>query len=328
MAKNFMIYQCILYKKNIIIGSLEFNPIVFYISAFAVLLLLILLLYIYKVKGKSKVSPKPETDATISKTKGPLSSDDEYNTTPTYQVGKLHNIGKRKSQQDSFAVSDTGEELCSKKGLFAIVADGMGGLSDGDKVSSMVTLSFFRDFHETEFSNPADALLTMLQHANDEVNNFLGNKITQSGSTLVAGIIKDYKLYWISVGDSHIYHYRNGNLMQLNREHTYRHELDAKAANGEISRETALNDPQRNALTSYIGMGRLEQIDRNVTPLNLCKGDRILFMSDGVFGTLGDEAIAQAMSMPVEESINIMDDWIKATNKSNQDNYTAVILQC
>lgn len=308
-------------------NEFQLSSITIYVSLFVAVLLLFLLMYLVRQKRKSAVSQC--SDKSVSKTEELSDSDEGIVSSSFCKVGKLHNIGKRQTQQDSFAVSDISDtDLCEKKGIFAVVADGMGGLSDGDRVSSMVTLSFFRDFHETADSNPAELLLSMLKRANEEVNSFLGNKITQSGSTLVAGIIRDNKLYWISVGDSHIYHYRNGCLTQLNREHTYRHILDAKAANGEISRDDALNDPQRNALTSYIGMGRLEEIDRNTSPLELCRGDRILFMSDGVFGTLDDSVIAKAMALSVEESIKFMDDKIKGINKNNQDNYTAVILQC
>lgn len=248
----------------------------------------------------------------------------------TYRVGKLHCIGRRESQQDSFAVSDVEDAaLCGEKGVIVIVADGMGGLSDGDKISSMVTLSFFRHFHERTMQGGAgNELLLMLQEANEEVNRYLGNKTGQCGSTLVAGIVKDKKCYWISVGDSHIYLYKNGGLVQLNREHVYQEELDTKAANGEISREEAMQNPQRGALTSYIGMGRIEKVDRNQEPLVLCSGDRLLFMTDGVFGTLTEGQIAEAMRYPIDESIRLMDESIRAVGKPKQDNYTAVVLEC
>lgn len=269
-------------------------------------------------------APKPSPNA------GKIQTEEIMVEEQAYRVGKLHCIGRRESQQDSFAVSEVEDRaLCEEKGVIVIVADGMGGLSDGDRISSMITLSFFRHFHERPVQDDAgNELLQMLREANEDVNRYLGAKTGQCGSTLVAGIVRDRKCHWISVGDSHIYLYKNGGLIQLNREHVYREELDAKAANGEISREEAMKNPQRGALTSYVGMGRIEKVDRNQKPLILYPGDRLLFMTDGVFGTLSEAQIAEAMRYPMEESIRLMDESIRAVGKPNQDNYTAVVLEC
>ena len=247
-----------------------------------------------------------------------------------YKIGKLHEIGNREGQQDAFAVSDISQtEEIRRNGLIAIVSDGMGGLQDGDKISSMVVLSLFQDFHNQKAGTEvSQLLLSMLANANETVNQFLGNEIGSCGSTLVAGIIKEDKLYWISVGDSHIYLYRGGKLLLLNREHIYLNELELQVVNGEIPYTEAVEHRERTALNSFIGMGRLMAVDRNRTGISLGKGDRILFMSDGVFGTLTETQIAQAMQLSVEDSVEQMHRAIVEAGKKNQDNYTAVIVEC
>ena len=247
-----------------------------------------------------------------------------------YKIGKLHEIGNREGQQDAFAVSDISQtEEIHRNGLIAIVADGMGGLQDGDKISSMVVLSLFQDFHNQKpGTDVTQLLLSMLANANENVNQFLGEEIGSCGSTLVAGIIQEQKLHWISVGDSHIYLYRGGKLLLLNREHIYQNELELQVVNGEIPYTEAVEHRERAALNSFIGMGHLMAIDRNHTGISLGKGDRILFMSDGVFGTLTEAQIAQAMQVTVEESVEQMHRAIVEAGKKNQDNYTAVIVEC
>lgn len=308
--------------------TFESNEAIICISiAVLVLLIVVLGVLIVKRKKKEKNAQVATTEQIVNMN---VQEDIAEDNNAQFIVGKLHNVGKRSSQQDSFAVSDEKDtKLCEEKGLIAIVADGMGGLSDGDKISSMVTLSLFKHFYEKPLADfPGDTLLEMLRNANKEVNTFLKKKTERCGSTLVTGIIKDKKLYWLSVGDSHIYLYRGGNLMQLNREHTYKEELDLKVVNGEISMEEAIKNPQRTALTSYIGMGQLEKIDKNSAPVELKKGDRLIFATDGVFGTMKETQIASVMQYPVEESIRRMNDWIQAVGKNNQDNYTAVIIEC
>lgn len=245
-------------------------------------------------------------------------------------VGKVHNIGRRSSQQDSFGISKDGQALSSAgKGVFAIVADGMGGLSNGGEVSARVTMSMMTSFDRMNGQERGDKqLLTMLNQANDDVNAMLKSAGQgKSGSTVVAVLIRDSSLSWITVGDSHIYLYREGALMQVNRDHVYSVDLDEMAARGEISTFEAAKDPQRKALTSYIGMGKLAKIDRNIRPLQLQSKDRILLMTDGVFGTLTDEEITAAMKLPVTESCNALDQMIQGKNRPAQDNYTALILE-
>lgn len=307
---------------------LESDKMIIFVSITVLVVLVVILgVLIVTRKNKEKKKQVTKTEQIVGVN---AQEEIEADNNAQFIVGKLHNVGKRSSQQDSFAVSDEKDtKLCEEKGLIAIVADGMGGLSDGDKISSMVTLSLFKHFYEKPLADfPGDTLLDMLRNANKEVNTFLKNKTERCGSTLVTGIIKDKKLYWLSVGDSHIYLYRGGNLMQLNREHTYKEELDLKVVNGEISMEEAIKNPQRTALTSYIGMGQLEKIDKNSAPVELKKGDRLIFATDGVFGTMKETQIASVMQYPVEESIRRMNDWIQAVGKNNQDNYTAVIIEC
>ncbi|MCD7764007.1 MAG: protein phosphatase 2C domain-containing protein [Lachnospiraceae bacterium] len=245
-------------------------------------------------------------------------------------VGKLHNIGSRSSQQDSFGLSRDGAVVSTDGvGLVAVVADGMGGLKDGDQVSMRVGIAMLQSFEmQPDRLRGDQKLLAMLNYANNDVNKMQSRSGAQkSGSTVVSVLFQDNSMYWLSVGDSHIYLYRDGDLLQINRDHVYAVELDEKAARGEISVKSAMEDPQRKALTSYIGMGKIEKIDRNTRPLRLQTGDRILLMSDGVFGTLSEEEIAGAMKLSVDDACKAMDQMIQTKNRTGQDNYTALVLE-
>ena len=247
-----------------------------------------------------------------------------------YRVGSVHDIGRRNMQQDSFGVSDLEDQkVLKEKGLLAIVADGMGGLSDGERMSQLVVVNMLQGFDEASPTDPSPSILMgLLDRATKEVNNDLGpEKIGKCGSTVVATIIKDNRLSYISVGDSHIYVWRQGNLIKVNKDHNYAAELDELASRGEISVEEAMSDPQRAALTSFIGMGELEMVDQNITPFELHPRDRILLMSDGIYGTLGDEKITDLMNNPIRQSCLLMDNEIRTMDRKNQDNYTCVIVE-
>lgn len=239
------------------------------------------------------------------------------------QVGKVHNIGKRSTQQDSLGVTDIPE------GVFAVVADGMGGLSDGDKVSQTIVMTMLQEISRQRRDREA-RLFEMVSLANDVVNRMLGMQSQYvSGSTVVAALAGNGCFEWVSVGDSRVCLYRGGRLIQLNREHNYESELLWQAVNGEISFAEAQENPKRRSLTSFIGMGRLKYIDGSLRPIEALPGDCLLLMSDGIFNTLSDDeicAILQENPDP-QQAARAMEDKMLAYNRPKQDNFTAVILK-
>lgn len=240
------------------------------------------------------------------------------------QVGKLHQIGARESQQDCLAVSPTA--ISASKGLLAVVADGMGGLSDGDKMSQTAAAAMMNGFMAAREILP-DTLLALAAEANLAVNRVLGPNQGQSGTTLVSGIVKDGLFYYVSVGDSRIGLFRNGMLTQLNREHVYRNDLRIQALNGSGTLWDAETHPKKAGLTSFLGMGNLKYVDIPAEPIRLCRGDKIILMSDGVFNALLLNEMEGALTLPAQQAADAMGQMIQAKAYRNQDNYTAVILE-
>lgn len=241
-------------------------------------------------------------------------------------VGKLHEQGAREGQQDCFAVSD--ESLMDTHGLLAVVADGMGGLADGDKVSATGVQAVLDGFAACrDGMDPEQILLVLLKNALWEVNKLLGEDgLRKSGSTLVMGLIKEGKLSFLSVGDSRICLFRGGMLLQLNREHIYKNELALKAVNGEKPIAEVYSDPQGTGLISFLGIGKIPYVDMGAGPIKLLPGDKILLMSDGVYNALSEEELTQMLEGDPNQAIREIHSAICRKNYSNQDNYTAVIL--
>lgn len=239
-------------------------------------------------------------------------------------VGAVHNIGKRSGQQDSFDVVN-----CAA-GTMAVVADGMGGLSDGDKVSRKIVSTMCADAAQIRPGNTDNVLCQMVAHANQEVNRMLGAaRQYKSGSTLLAVLVEKGYMQWITVGDSRIYLYRGGSLIQINREHIYKAELLGQAINGKTTFSNAVRDPQADRLSSFIGMGELKHVDICLERIKLQQGDRILLMSDGVFNTLSNAEIAGVIrgSADAADAARNMEQRVLHKGAPNQDNFTCVILE-
>lgn len=238
-------------------------------------------------------------------------------------VGKVHHIGRRQAQQDSLGVTSYGE------GLLAVVADGMGGLSDGDKVSQRIVLTMLQDSVSLAGNKVDGALYRMLAHANREVNSMLGPaEQYKSGSTVVAVMVEAGGFQWISVGDSRIYLYRGHHLMQINREHVHEADLWKRAVNGGLSFSEIAADPQRKHVSSFIGMGELRHIDGSIRPARIYPGDKLLLMSDGVFNTLSEQEICDVLMQEGEaqRAAKVLEEMVLARQNPKQDNFTAVIL--
>ena len=247
--------------------------------------------------------------------------------TASITVGTLHNIGKRPSQQDSL------DALVLKDGgALAIIADGMGGLSDGDKVSQMIVRTIHNDAVNQTSAHLSENLLALITHANTEVNQMLGFGAAperyKSGSTLVLTVMKYGQFRYASVGDSRIYLFRNGGLIQMNREHIYEAELLQYAVNREMPFAEARSHPKRKSVTSFIGMSSLRHVDACLNPIRTMPGDKLLLCSDGVFNALSEEEIAWTLSFSRDAvtAAKTLEKAVLDKNIPQQDNFSAVLI--
>lgn len=244
----------------------------------------------------------------------------------TFSIGKLHALGGRKNQQDSFSVSE--EELIPSHGLLAVVADGMGGLADGDQMSQCAITAMMETFYRLQ-GDPARILLMLVESATQAVNAKLGvSNYSESGSTLVAGLIQNGEFHYVSVGDSRICLFRDGYLYTLNREHVFRHELEIRAINHDSTWETADTHPKAVGLTSFLGMGALKYVDIPSEAVVIRPGDKFILMSDGVYNSVEKGEMAELLKRPAAEAADGLGALIEEKHISGQDNYTAIIIAC
>ena len=203
----------------------------------------------------------------------------------TIQPGNAQHIGNRKDQQDAFGFTDLEDTSAVKHiGCLAIVADGMGGLNFGDLASRLAVHVFLREYMKKNMEEtPKDALMRSLLAANRAVYEMAceKNMENETGTTLVAAVVNDNALYWISVGDSRLYLFRNGQMTLLTRDHYYFKVLSRKVRKGFITLEEAENHPDRLTLSSYLGLENLPEIDHNLRPFPLEPGDRLVLYTGG-----------------------------------------------
>ena len=246
--------------------------------------------------------------------------------------GNAQILGKRKSQQDAFAFSDLSNTDHSQKvGVLAVLADGMGGLEFGFEASHTAVKTIGDVYLNEVFERSIDeALDHALQNADDMVSKLAIEKDQSGnvGTTVVLAVIHDGFLYWRSVGDSRLYLFRGYGLYPMTRDHDYGEILDDQAEDGLITSERAALDPERRALTSFIGQASFQEVDKSYHPLKLRECDRIMLCSDGVYNTLSQQelmGVLRQIENP-HEACEAMVDLIERKDHPYQDNATMMIL--
>lgn len=269
-----------------------------------------------------------QTSALADMPKGELSQTEaqpERGVPHIGEVGNVHHMGRRPDQQDAFGVSSLQDEgLIARKGVLAVLADGMGGLQNSGEISRAMVSGALGCFGSMK-GGQRQTLIAIAAAANRHAAaGFAGGR---TGTTFIAASIFEGKLDFISIGDSRIVLLRGGALLTLNRLHNYAAELDEAAARGEISFSEADSNGKRASLTSYLGTRSLKAVDIPAGPITLLPGDQVVLMTDGVFGTLSDEEIAAALAVGAVRGAQTLEEQILSKEKRNQDNFTAIILE-
>lgn len=248
---------------------------------------------------------------------------------PGCQVANLQGLGARARQEDAFTVAGAFDAaMAREKGLFFAVCDGMGGMRDGRLASETAIQSLRQSFQAMDRGRSlAPQLEQSALLASAQVEGRIGGG---GGSTVVMGVLYQGGLYYASVGDSFLYLLRDGALLRLNAEHNLCHQNYLEAIRGgSMDPLPCRAQPDGAALTAFLGMVGLDQVDCSVSPLPIEAGDVLLACSDGVGGVLSPEEVAQALQAPTaEEMCAGLEERIAAHNRPNQDNYTAIVIKC
>jgi len=245
-----------------------------------------------------------------------------------FNYGVALAIGSRKNQQDAALVAlryfDTTDG--SAEAVLGVLCDGIGGSRGGDVASQLCTQgmrdAFLRlndlDFRSF-FLNESQQLDQLTAELRDEFDEPL-----KAGSTMVSVIIMQSTLYWLSVGDSRAYIYRDGVLAQITMDHNYRKLL---VEEGLYSVDEAAIHPNGEKLTSFMGIGGLKQIDSNSIPLQLAAGDMLLLCSDGLYKTLSIEEITALLDqgLAAQETADTLIRTTLEKQKPKQDNVSVIL---
>jgi protein phosphatase len=141
------------------------------------------------------------------------------------------------------------------------------------------------------------------------------------GTTVVAGVFLDDRLFLTHVGDSRCYRLRGGVLAQITKDHSM---LQEQVDAGLITPALAAHAPGRNLLTRALGVESRLPLEVKIHPVEA--GDLYLMCSDGLTDMVDDASMASLLSEDTELAQRVAALIHLANAKGGRDNVTAMLI--
>ncbi len=198
--------------------------------------------------------------------------------------------GGRKANQDRVGYSYT------RDSLLMMLADGMGGHLHGE-VASQIAVQFLTEAFQREarpkLADPFQFLAKSIVNAHHALIDYAKvRQLTDTPrTTCVACVVQEGIAYWAHVGDSRLYHLREGKIQAQTRDHS---RVQMLVDSGRIREEAVAAHPDRNKIFNCLGAHTPPQVELSHKTV-LRTRDTLLLCSDGLWGPLSGKIIAAAV---------------------------------
>jgi protein phosphatase len=245
-------------------------------------------------------------------------------------AGKSHIGMKRKINEDSYLIAPD-------LGLY-VIADGMGGHRAGD-VASRLAVNTMADYWrkvkdnenpaflepiKTEVTEGAKHLINSILFANTIIHEAQKKPRYHRMGTTVAALLVEKNCVWsANVGDTLVYLFDNGRLVQISEEHS----LEAEQRSMGLTRvDTSTNPVLKHMLTRVLGLS--ESVDVFISPIRPDVGDTILVCSDGLTNYVSDrsiQAVLDDFSISLDRKVDVLIE--EANRGGGGDNVSVILLE-
>ena len=250
----------------------------------------------------------------------------------------------REHNEDSFVIvrlddgsrepSELATHTLGPRGTLLVVCDGMGGAAAGEVASGMAIEALataMLDAHmvdapegvvDDERQHLARKLRGAARDANAKIFREARENLARSGmgTTMTAVHLWRDSALIAQVGDSRAYVWRQGAFTQVTRDQSLVNQL---LETGQITVEQAKFFEHSNVILQALGVQ--EEVEVQLSKVELKKGDRLMMCSDGLVGVVSDEEIAAVLGSidePAEAARILIE---MANGAGGPDNITVIV---
>lgn len=239
------------------------------------------------------------------------------------EYATVSEIGEKEHNEDAVRVFMN----TALKTYAFVVADGLGGHGNGDIASNYVA-----DCVGAMVENTSNISGVFLDDCFITAQEMLMEEKEIQGlesikTTMVMLVITDNIAQWGHVGDSRLYHFRDGKLLSRTLDHSVPQLL---ALSGQIKEREIRHHPDRNMLLRAMGVEwdvpGYEIAQRN---FRVIKGDSFLLCSDGFWEWIDEKTIGKILkkNLPAYDALREMTKEVKSNGMGKgMDNFSATLV--
>lgn len=204
-----------------------------------------------------------------------------------WEIAHADDIGGRDQQQDRVKILS---QPASDTHLL-IVADGMGGHSDGALAAQAVIDAAEHAFQTARIADAQSFLMELCLASHQAIKNLEAQDQPSPGSTCVMLLLRGEEAYWLHVGDSRLYLMQQGQVVSQTRDHSV---VQLMVAEGKMTEQEAAVSDLQNQIYNRLGGDKDPEPDLDATVVE--DGDVFILSSDGLWGSVGPDEVMQGLA--------------------------------
>lgn len=191
----------------------------------------------------------------------------------------------------SFLSSGRSIENVPDFGVF-VVADGLGGQSDGQQASAFTVRTVITQIVQSVYlpllvdHNASPPLNDALTHALEQANHFVNHETHNGGATIVTAVLVGNLAHIAHMGDSRAYLVTSTGIEKLTDDHSLVNRLYQE---GSISTSELQNHPMDHVI--YRAVGGSDEIEVDIIPRRLPPDSSLVLCCDGLWKEVDPEDI-------------------------------------